>query len=303
VLDTPEVNYTKDILRCLLLVNSPPTLLELTIIAGLPEEVQTDQKAIKNYVKGCGVLTRTFKVDANVAVQLSHQSIRLFLDSKSSDWLSMRSEQIQHGIIALRCFEYILDTVKDAYDDYQNVIKEEKPDMKDWDSEDEYDSDEDDSDEEDSDEDDGDENGNRHSNVVSIKLDNDVHTADRSNQPSTDDKNKNPKALDSNSTKPVKSKPLRYPYTQWIEHALQATPDIVENFGIDEVFWFLESKERTQWSKQYAKLNSAPESEFDAKFTALHVAAYFGYVPFADLLLNKSSSHDDEIYAVDSQGL
>ncbi|KIM98693.1 hypothetical protein OIDMADRAFT_86071, partial [Oidiodendron maius Zn] len=36
--------------------------------------------------------------------------------------------------------------------------------------------------------------------------------------------------------------------------------------------------------------------------TALHVAAYFGYVPLADLLL-KTSAHIEEIRATDSQGL
>ena len=347
-----EVECSKEILRSLLLVYSPPiTLYELAVIAGLPEEDRMNLKAIKRHVNRCGALTTIIKD----RVQLSHKSVRDFLRSKSNGWLAMGSEQIQHGIIALRCFEYVLNTVKEAEvenleslkegaadgreneegdatngqenakegaaDDRENMegdaandqenVKEDAADdqenVKEDAADDKENVKEDAADERQSAKED---TADDQQNVKEDESDQSLEDDD-TDEWDWDDTDTEDEEDEMDDAKPVKSghkkvspekQILRYPYTQWIEHALQSTADIVENFGIGDVFWVLGSRERAEWSKSYLKLNDPESGEFDADFTALHVAAYFGYVPLADLLL-KTSAHVEEIRATDSQGL
>lgn len=265
-------------MRSLLLVHTPPTLYELAVIAGLSEEDRSNEEAICSHVRHCGAFTQIFNDDGKSRVKLSYNSVRDYLKSKANDWLSMPSEQIQHGIIALRCFEYVLTAVQKA-----PAINGAKHDtgIKDEDGDSEKDGNK--SDREDTD--DGDENENNE--VVkeneSVK---DEHIV-----------------LEPVPTSDGSAKPdlmlLEYPYTEWIEHALEATPDIVESFGLEEVFWVLGSEERAKWSRYYSNLNG--EQAFNVNFTALHIAAYFGYVPLADLLL-RNDAHVAELGTADSNG-
>ncbi|KAL3426988.1 hypothetical protein PVAG01_00497 [Phlyctema vagabunda] len=245
-----DVECSKEILRSLLLVYQPPTLYELAIIADLPEKERDNEEAILKHVRRCGAFTQITNDEGKLKVQLSYNSVRDYLKSKADDWLSMPSEQIQHGIIALRCFEYVRAAVQKAH--VKNVDENE---------------DEKDTDEENSD------SGEKDETVVL--------------EPAEPNKEQEEQIL----------MPLIYPYTKWIEHALEATPDIVESFGLEEVFWLLGSEERAEWSKSYQDLNS--ESDFDVKFTALHIAAYFGYVPLANLLL-RDEAHRVELSMLDS---
>ncbi|KAL4883893.1 ankyrin repeat-containing domain protein [Aspergillus karnatakaensis] len=257
-----EVEYAKEILRCLLLVQAPPTLQELAIVAGLPETDRDNRTALKKHVERCGALTKMIKVGSDIKVQLSHTSVREFLRSKASDWLSMGTEQIQHGVIALRCFDYVLAAVKAGEETEAHPVTADNQ-------------------------------------IDDHIADSDVESEDDDNynwdsepEPTTDAPAEAGKVL------------LRYPVIQWIEHALQATADIVDNLGVADVFWLLESKERAEWSRSYADFTTseAQTSEglaFDVDSTALHIAAYFGYVPLANLLL-KSDQHDGELHAIDT---
>ncbi|KAL3478442.1 ankyrin repeat-containing domain protein [Aspergillus californicus] len=253
-----QVEYAKEILRCLLLVHTPPTLQELAILAGLPGTDRENRKELKKHVERCGALTEMFKDGAEMKVQLSHMSVREFLKSKASDWLSMGSEQIQHGVIALRCFDYVLAAVKASEGEVGQATA----------------------------------NG---------KAQGHVSDAESEDNPESE--------AETSSNTPVETgKPLlRYPVTEWIEHALEATADIVDNLNVTDAFWLLGSKERSEWSQTYASFTSAAAQSgdglgFDTNSTALHIAAYFGYVHLADLLL-KSDQHDGELQASDRQGL
>lgn len=270
-----ELEYSKEILRCLLLTRHPPTLEELAVVAGLPKQDWNNRKELKRHVMRCGALTTMFEDDQDIKVQLSHPSVREFLKSKTNDWLAMGSEQIQHGVIALRCFDYVLLVVNASEEsEVQSEVGQEEPDEADQASNVETDQNQDDQEEE--------------------SPDNDKNDEDDESESTPDDNQEN-------SEKDV----LKYPITQWIEHALEATADIVESFDIANIFWVLGSEQRAQWSKAYARCNSELNNEglgFDEQFTAMHVAAYFGYLPLADLLL-KSDQRDEEIQTTDSQGM
>lgn len=278
-------------------------------MAGLPEEERENRKALKTHVQRCGALTKMFKDGQDIKVQLSHISVREFLKSKANDWLCMGSEQIQHGVIALRCFEFVLSLGKaDEKDEVENdeVEKDEaeKGEAEKAESENG-----------------GVENGEVENGEV--EKDEPEHTDDNEDKytikttdgPDIDSSDDDFSEFESDDEWDDESEPdakqqtgvkdtFKYAVTQWIEHALEATADIVENFGIEDVFWVLGSKERAEWSKSYSQLNPDLDSDglgFDVDFTALHVAAYFGYMPLADLLL-KSGQHDEEIQTTDSGG-
>lgn len=195
----------------------------------------------------------------------------------------MPSEQIQHGLISLRCFDYVRAAVKKAAA-LNHAAEKEEAEKNDEDDDDEEAEDED---EEDEDENDDDEATEKHAEKK------------KATEPETD-----PQVVlkvDDTQSKTAEPElmPLDYPHTEWIEHALEATPDIVECFDLEEMFWLLESEERAEWSRSYSTLHE--EDDFDVKFTALHIAAYFGYVPLADVLL-RNEAHTSELGVADSNG-
>lgn len=256
-------------------------MYELAVIAGLPEEDRNNEEAICNHVHHCGAFTQIFDDDGKSRVQLSYNSVRDYLKSKANDWLSMPSEQIQHGIIALRCFEYVLAAVQKA-----TAINRAKHDTGTEEEDGDSEKDGNESDNGDKATDDKDENEENNEVVKENESVEDEHVV--LEPVPTSDESAEPDLM-----------PLEYPYTEWIEHALEATPDIVESFGLEEVFWVLGSEERAEWSRSYSNLND--EQEFDVNFTALHIAAYFGYVPLADLLL-RNEAHVAELGIADSNG-
>ena len=188
-------------------------------------------------------------------------------------------------LITLLCFDYVLNSVKHAESDYQEML--EKVSGGDSDTDDEGNEDgEGDCDDE------GDDDAIEALEIIKPHYSN-YPASKAADEPKPEDKNH----------PPWESKSLRYLNTQWIEHDLQATASIVENVGLEDVFWVLGSKERVKWSPSYSKLlpDLEPWHQFDYDFTALHVAAYFGYVPLADLLL-KTGTHEEVIHTIDSEG-
>jgi ankyrin repeat protein len=260
---TQTVETSKEILRSLLLVHLPPTLYELAVIADLPKEVRNSEEAISALIQHCGAFTQIFEDNGKLKVQLSYSSVRDYLKSKADDWLSMPSQQIQHGLISLRCFDYVRAAVKKAATLNQVVEKEEVE--------------KDDDDEKTKD---------QAETKKTTEPETDTHVVLKVDD--TQSKTADPELM-----------PLGYPHTEWIEHALEATPDIVDSFDLGEMFWLLDSEERAEWSRSYSTLNE--EEDFDVKFTALHIAAYFGYVPLADVLL-RNEAHTSELGMSDSNG-
>lgn len=273
-----EIECSKDILRCLLLIHCPPTLEELAVIADLPEEDRESREELKKHVLRCGALTTMFEDGQDVKVQLSHPSVREFLKSKTNDWLSMGSEKIQHGVIALRCFDYVLAVVKESEQTEAEETEESEGEKPEPDESD---------------------------NTSNMEKNQDPGEQEEESPEFEYDKEYDSESTADDNEETDEKDVLTYPITQWIEHALKATADVVESFDIANVFWVLGSKQRAEWSKAYARRNPDINDEglgFNEQFTAMHVAAYFGYMPLADLLL-KSDQRVEEIQATDSQGL
>lgn len=84
---------------------------------------------------------------------------------------------------------------------------------------------------------------------------------------------------------------------KWIEHALKATPDIVECFDLDDDFWEVGSEDRKKWGTFFQE----NEGDFNETFSTLNIAAYFGYNDFADAIL-ENGLHLDELTMPDSNG-
>ncbi|CAG8955662.1 hypothetical protein HYFRA_00010926 [Hymenoscyphus fraxineus] len=240
-----KLECSKEILRCLLLVDAPPTLFELAVIADLPIEQRRDEEAIKEHVAICGAFIDIFEDYEGISrVRTSNTSAHTYLDSKSEQWLSMPSKQIQHGIIALRCLEYVRSHIKEKARDHE--LGEYQ------DNEEEQGADE----EETANSDDGEHEDNE--------------------------------AVDDT---------LAYPYMKWIEHALKATPDIIECFDLHEEFWELGSEDRRKWAAFFHE----NDGDFDENFSTMGIAAYFGYNDFADSVL-KNEVNLRELRMPDSSG-
>lgn len=87
-----NVECSKEILRSLLLVDTPPTLFELAVIADLPVDERENEDAIKIHVTSCGAFVDIFEdYDGISRVRLSNTSAQTYLESKSEEWLSMPS--------------------------------------------------------------------------------------------------------------------------------------------------------------------------------------------------------------------
>lgn len=93
---------------------------------------------------------------------------------------------------------------------------------------------------------------------------------------------------------------LEYPILFWMDHARDASDDIIDRFDLNAEFFKLESKERrlwfgTYWSKTHTEHETCPEA-----FTSMHLAAYAGLSWLLLKLLDWYSLLD--IHAHDSQG-
>ena len=256
-----EAQYTKDILQALLLVKSPPTLDELAVIADLPEKDRSNQKMIRGWVNRCGGLVTVFKQGSITRVRLSQHSVRDNLKKKSDLEFSMGSDNIQHGIIALRCFDFLHNAVKQAEAGDRKILGELSR----------Y----------------GEAEYSYHEDMKQ-KIDEGEESEQDENfvdgfQKNDEDEFQRVDKVDHDKHHPKEFKALRFCYTQWMDHAIKATADVVENFGLDDVFW--------------ARLVPG----FDDKSTPLHFAAYFGYMPLADLLF-KHAVHRKGIFLSDSHG-
>jgi hypothetical protein len=89
---------------------------------------------------------------------------------------------------------------------------------------------------------------------------------------------------------------LDYSLKYWLQHARDATVDIVDDLNLDEAFWQISSDLRTGWWDRYTEAN--PEYEDLKDMTALHIAAFFDMTPLVSSLL--LHGHDKEMSMLDS---
>jgi hypothetical protein len=261
-----DVEWTKELLRALMIAFEDPTVEELATLAEATHYLKDDDNKSKlvEAIDRCGALIKIIDYDeeeleegeeekdwdydevAECRVTFLHDLAKTRLQEHAKELLGLGEEDLkmQHGAMALRSFS--------------NVIKALTP-PKEFD----------DSDDEDDDA---------------------VPAADENN---TQGQMTNAAVIEETE------EALDYCLEYWLRHAQQATSDVVDNMNLDQAFWALTSDVRNKWWTEYTRIDDDYEELSD--MTALHVAAFFGFTPLVERLLESSESgHRNEIRTRDS---
>jgi ankyrin repeat protein len=106
-----DLEYTKEILRTMLIVFHHPTPQELAVLAGLPQEISDHDDRIRTHISKCGSFLKIVADQASPVlsrVQFMDTSARDHLEGEAADDLGHHKKLgIQHGVIALRCLTYL----------------------------------------------------------------------------------------------------------------------------------------------------------------------------------------------------
>lgn len=101
-----SIEYTKEILRSLILARQSPTIFELAVMADLPLEDRNNELALKRYITRCGAFV-TITEDEVETVEWIDVAAKEHLETYAKEQLSLSLNDVQHGIIALRCLDYV----------------------------------------------------------------------------------------------------------------------------------------------------------------------------------------------------
>jgi ankyrin repeat protein len=268
-----DVEWTKELLRALMLAFEDPTVEELGVLAEVTHygKVSDNKSKLVEAINRCGALIKIIDYDeeeleegaeeeewdddevAECRVTFLHDSARTRLQERAKELLGLGEEDLkmQHGAMALRSFSTVLKALTPPKEF--------------------YDADDDDDDDE------GDDDG-----------------APTAGEGDTQERVTNEVVVE----EPEEA--LDYCLEYWLRHAQQATVDVVDNLNIDQAFWALTSDVRTKWWTEYTRIDDDYEELSD--MTALHVAAFFGFTPLVERLLKseESAGHQDEIRQRDS---
>lgn len=103
------IEYTKEIFRSLLIAQESPNIFELAIIADLPVDERGDESALRRYISRCGAFV-TVSNDGDQTVEWIDTAAKEYLEENAKKELSLDLTDVQHGIIALRCLDYVRTT-------------------------------------------------------------------------------------------------------------------------------------------------------------------------------------------------
>jgi ankyrin repeat protein len=294
------LDHIKEILRCMIASERAPTLYELALMADLPEDDQDDIEAIKVHIIRCGAfLTVTgswIDEESNIVEWIDMSAPEHLLKCAEDDLaLDPKLMKMQHGIIALRCLEYLYSVID--YAEARELTRAEKAaakavtdatlesDKQDAKSVDEAlpfahaEEDEDDkSDSEDEEEDDhnNDPDKTKAESEDATKLDFDKPEYDWAE---FDDEN------------------LQYPIQYWIEHAKKADVDVIEEFQLTHSFWKEDSKSRQKWWNKNETMHELPGQ---TDISVLHFATIAAFPALIDRLLKDGP--ETEVHKEDSLG-
>ncbi|RFU76297.1 multiple ankyrin repeats single kh domain-containing [Trichoderma arundinaceum] len=285
-----HVEKIKEMLRALVLTYEDPTESELGMLAGLASSDQ-EKGELRKLIEQCKPLLhlkRASKSDSVVC--FGNIIVKTHLCENAKTLLGLSDEEIkwQHGVLALRCFSHIKDSldfptpeptseeniagdaaeadndnageqedveqVDDQYDDVNDIeqVNDESEEEDEYSESDEmYEAEEEEEDEEDDPE---------------IEL--------------------------------VRDKALAYTVKHWLHHASKATLEIAEDLSLEDDFWNPDSTIRRRWMIEYARMTTTFD-DFDYKtLTGLHVAASIGFRQLVSALIR--NGHEAEIQQRDS---
>jgi hypothetical protein len=227
-----DVEWTKELLRALMLAQTDPTVDELGVLAEVTHYgKENDNKSkLVEAINRCGALIKIIDYDeeeleegeeeeewdddevAKCRVTFLHDSARTRLQERAKMLLGLGEEDLkmQHGTMALRSFSNVLKalTPPKEFDDAND------------------------------DDDDDDETPTTGEGEASEHVTNEVVVEEPE------------KALD-------------YCLEYWLRHAQQATVDVVDNLNLDQAFWALTSDVRTKWWTEYTRIDDDYEELSD----------------------------------------
>ena len=264
------------------------------MIADLPYEARNDVNALKLYIRRCGAfLTTNTTEDGTEAVEWIDVVAKEHLNTYAKEELSLALNDVQHGIIALRCLEHLRsafavkpfpqdDKIRplDQNSPASGLTRQENPEA---DVQDESDHERD----ADSSEPTSETENNATNDVIES-----LQTQKASGISDADDA----LPIQPTNSQDVDTS-LDYAVYYWLKHAMQAPTDIVEEFDLSDEFWAEESCTRAAWWSKYSNENIYAGL---VNVMPLHLAALTGYSAMLSHLLEHG--YVDELHKVDSWG-
>jgi ankyrin repeat protein len=284
------LEYTKEILRCQICAHVSPTLRDLAVMAGLPKEHREDLEILKSYIVRCGAFL-TVNGDewdlASSTVEWINISAQDYLKRQAKDVLTLDLQDVQNGIIALRCLEYVYEILDADIASRENSQEDDQAEKEDGD--------ENDGDDNESlassnhNEDEGEhENENENENASSHEDDN-LDTGEDAAEAEAQENNGNSTISWDDSTD--------YPFRYWVEHAKLAPRDMLDEFDLENRFWRDDSKARQKWWQfnQHMELD-----EEETVVSALQMAVILQFPALVEYLLEHGK--DADTHTDDSSG-
>ncbi|KAH7409913.1 ankyrin repeat-containing domain protein [Phaeosphaeria sp. MPI-PUGE-AT-0046c] len=259
-----QIEYTKEILRCQICAQDSPTLRDLAVMAGIPKEDRGSSDKLKAYIVRCGAFLTLDGWDwdiVNTRVQWINITAQEYLQQDAKDILALDLE-VQHGIIALRCLEYISETFD--------------PEPPGEDDDDEHDEDAQDN----------------ASNVNGSNADdNESHGSENNDN---DEGNTSNTADNSGDTSEIDDlwydDSVKYPLRFWYDHAKLTDRDVLNELDYYSPLWVAESSARERyWS---AAPPAAHDHTQQGDISALHMAVILKFPALVERLLEEGNSSD-----------
>lgn len=257
-------------------------------MADLPHKDRTDEAALKRYMTRCGGFITVSEGEYRL-VEWIDTAAKAHLETYAKDQLSLTLNDVQHGIIALRCLEYIRTHSPSALEDYQDNTTDQTQ-----------------------------EEPNQEYSPAAIEDESNYGDEEKTRDylhviDGEEEQGQVQEALASNESVAAQTKidsldewgiteqpfspTITYPEEYWLEHAKLAPVDIVEEFDLGDSFWAEESSSRAAWWETYADANSYKGLR---DLTSLHIAVLTGFSALVDHLLANGFKH--QIHSIDSWG-
>ncbi|OTA01082.1 hypothetical-protein [Trichoderma parareesei] len=283
-LNEAHVEKIKEMLRALVLTYEDPTESELGLLAGLSSGDQ-EKGELRKLIEQCKpllYLKRTGRPDSVVCFVNIIVKTHLWENAKELLGLSKEEIKWQHGVLALRCFSHIRDTL-------------------DFPTPDPVPAGTDTAQGEDAGEDNTAEHGDEEADVID-QIEGDVDDDEEedyseSGETYEEDDEEEEEEVDPEAEL-VKDRVLAYTVKHWLHHASNATLEIAEDLSLEDDFWKPDSTIRRRWMIEYARMTTTFD-DFDYKtLNGLHVAASIGFRQLVAALIR--NGHEAEIKERDS---
>ncbi|KAM7213105.1 hypothetical protein V8F06_011528 [Rhypophila decipiens] len=327
-----DLDVVKELLRALVLTYQDPTESELLVLTGLSTQrstrdpdpdVEKDRQLLRRLVDACKpmLVHRPLSGSGELEIGFVNPDVKKHLRERALKFIDLPEDEtkLQHGILALRCYTHVVESVTHfiqnpppatppnppvdgdkSMDQPQStwvpgtapsVAGTSRPAPGDLDAatagggsvyaESEWDSDMD----------------------MESSWSDDEPTQLDSTAPAIPVDSSAPPPTDGNQQQQPQQKPpkviLPYAAKNWLRHASEATPDIAERLSQEEDFWAPKSEVRHRWLVEYNEHTSAFEGPWPFEtFMALHVAASIGFPTLVQSLMK--AGHQSEVHEYDA---